>query len=130
MNWIDIASIVFVCVTANHLGLIGTIEEIMGKIPLFKKYVPKWNHLPIISCPRCFTLWSVLAYGLWSVGFSDIPLILAVSFLASYTAIWLELLEGYIDTLYMKLYGKITSDNTDDTTAADPDKGNSAGSVS
>jgi hypothetical protein len=25
--WIDIASIVFVCVTANHLGLIKAIEE-------------------------------------------------------------------------------------------------------
>ena len=27
MNWIDIASIVFVCVTMNHLGLIKAIEE-------------------------------------------------------------------------------------------------------
>ena len=105
--WIDIVSIVFVCVTANHLGLIGKIEEIMGEFPLLKKFIGKWNHIPVISCPKCFTFWSVLAYGLWSVGFSDLPLLLAVSFLASYSAIWIELFEGFIDTLYQKLYDKI-----------------------
>ena len=105
--WIDIVSIVFVCVTANHLGLIGKIEEIMGEFPLLKKFIEKRNHIPVISCPKCFTFWSVLAYGLWSVGFSDLPLLLAVSFLASYAAIWIELFEGFIDTLYQKLYDKI-----------------------
>ena len=115
--WIDIASIVFVCVTANHLGLIGKLEEIMGE-------------LPIIDCPKCSAFWSTLTYGLWSFGFSEIPLLLAISFLASYIALWLELLEAYIDTLYMKLYGKITETDTDDTVAADDDGGHPESSVS
>jgi hypothetical protein len=100
----------------NHLGLIGKLEEILGK-------------LPIINRPKCCSCWSVLAYGIWSVGFSDLPIVLAVSFLASYTAIWLELLEGFIDTLYLKLYDKIYN-TSDDSSAADASNGNSAGSVS
>lgn len=108
MNWTDIASIVFVSVTVNHLGLIGKLEEMLGK-------------LPILDCPKCLTFWSVIVYELWCVGFSDIPTMLAISFLASYAAIWLELFEGYIDTLYLRLYDKIydTKDNT--LTAADFD---------
>ena len=101
---IDIASIIFVCVTMNHLGLIGKLEEIWGKFP-------------IIDCPKCSSFWCVLIYGLWSVGFSDIPLVLAVSFLSSYLAIWLELFEGYIDILYLRLYESIYKEN--DTPAAD-----------
>jgi hypothetical protein len=119
MEWIDVASIVFVCVTMNHLGLIGEIEKIWGKA------------IPILNCPKCATFWVTLCYGMWKMGFFEIPkipLLLATSFLASYAALWLELFEGYIDSLYMKLYGKIyeTSDNPP---AADADTGNSAGSV-
>ncbi len=117
MYLIDIASIVFVCVTANHLGLVGKLEEIMGE-------------LPIINCPKCFTFWSTLVCGLWYVGFSDLPVVLAVSFLASYIALWLELLEGYIDTLYLKLYDKITSKSTVDPDSFDTEQGDSADSVS
>ena len=117
--WIDIASIVFVCVTANHLGLIGKLEEIMGK-------------LPIINCPKCFTFWSVLIYVLWEQkGITgNFPLVLAISFLCAYLALWLELLEGFIDTLYLWLYEKNYTNTENDTPAADADGGNSAGSVS
>ena len=118
MNWIDIASIVFVCVTANHLGLIKAIEDYTDR------------ELVVINCPKCFSFWCTLAYSLWFVGFSDIPLVLAISFLASYTAIWLELLEGFIDTLYLKLYGKIIATNHNDTPATDSNGGNTAGTVS
>ena len=101
MNWIDIASIVFVCVTMNHLGLIGKIEEINGK-------------LPILNCPKCSSFWGVMLYML--VTTRHIIVSLAISFLCSYLAIWLELFEGYVDTLYNKLYDKIypTADTTDD----------------
>ena len=42
-------------------------------------------------------------------------MVLAISSLASYAAIWIELFEGYIDTLYKKLYDKIypTANTTD-----------------
>lgn len=86
--------------------------------------------MPIVSCPKCLTFWSALAYGLWSFGFSNVPLMLAVSFLASYMAIWLELLEGFIDKLYMKLYGKIITTDGNNTSASDADNGDSAGTVS
>ena len=106
MNWVDIASIVFVCVTANHLGLIRAITDVSKM------------EIPIVGCPKCLTFWCSLAYMLWSVGFSDIPQMLAISFLASYTAVWLELLEGFIDYLYIKVYEQIypTADTTDTDT--------------
>lgn len=120
MNWIGIASIVFVCVTMNHLGLISKIEEFLGK------------DLPIIHCPKCGSFWLTLLFLLGEseeiVG--EFPLILAISFLASYSALWLELLEGYIDSLYVKLYGKIITTDTDDTPAADADGVHSDGTVS
>lgn len=106
MVWIDIASIVFACVTVNHLGLIGAIENKIDQ------------ELPIINCPKCFTFWGTLAYGLWHIGFFSLPMVLVISSIASYAAIWLELFEGYIDTLYKKLYDKIypTTDTTDTDT--------------
>ena len=102
---LDIASIVFVCVTMNHLGLIGKIEEIMGEFP-------------ILNCPKCSSFWFSLIYCLLGMchGYGDIITSLAISFFASYSAIWLELLEGYIDTLYHKIYEQIYSatDQSDD----------------
>ena len=108
MEWIDIASIVFVCVTMNHLGLIGKLEEI-------------WGEFPILNCPKCSTFWCTLCFGLWGIrSFYGVISVLAISFLASYVAVWLELLEGYIDTLYLKLYDKIyPTANTTDTDALD-----------
>lgn len=108
MNWIDIASILFVCVTMNHLGLVKAVEAVMER------------ELPVINCVKCLTFWSELAY--LSFTLCDIPLVLAISFLCSYLAIWLELFEGIIDTLYTKLYEKIYPNSADDTlTAADFD---------
>ena len=118
MNWIDIASIVFVCVTANHLGLIGKIEEIMGE-------------LPILNCPKCCSFWAVLSYGMFKLTeIGEFIPILAISFLASYCALWLELLEGYIDTLYLKLYEKIITAGNDDTAPAVAGDGDTPGPVS
>lgn len=115
MNWNDIAGIVFVCVTANHLGLVKAIEETFEK------------ELPIVNCVKCFSFWSALIYLAFTT--RDVITSLAVSFLTSYAAIWLELLEGYIDTLYMKLYGKIITTDSDDTDSTDSDRGYSAGKV-
>lgn len=114
MNWIDIASIVFVCVTANHLGLVGAVEERIG------------FRLPIVNCPKCATFWLTTAYIVGEMGFSvipQIPMVLAVSFLASYSALWVELLEAYFDTFYLRLYGKITSGNGKYTYSSDTDNG-------
>lgn len=118
---LDIVSIVFVAVTMNHLGLVGKIEGIMG------------FQIPILNCPKCLSCWCTVIYLTGIMGFTEIPQIpsvLAISFLSSYLAIWLELLEGYIDTLYMKLYGKITSAYTDDADSSDAEDGDSGGSMS
>ena len=111
--WKDIVCIVFVCVTANHLGLIGAVIGVFFK---------KRRTLPIISCPRCLTWWTTMAYGAiltathrFGSNPSDVIYWLAISFLASYLALWLELAEGVIDKLYDYVYGKIypTADTTD-----------------
>lgn len=93
MNWIDVASIVFVCVTMNHLGLVSAIEETIGR------------ELPVVNCVKCSSYWAVLLYTVFAT--HDLIASLAASFLAGYSAIWLELAEGMIDKLYMKLYDKI-----------------------
>lgn len=116
MKWSDIAGIVFVCVTMNHLGLVSAAEGV------FKR------RLWIIDCPKCSTFWGVLLY--LSVVRQDVITILAVSFLASYAALWVELLEGFVDSIYLKLYGKITTTDNDNTTAADADDGNPTSPVS
>lgn len=108
MEWIDIASIIFVCVTMNHLGLVGKAEEMVGE-------------LPILNCAKCSSFWCCLAYGLWRADFSDLPLTLAVSFLASYVAIWVELFEGYIDTLFDRTYEKIYSTTEQNNPSATKD---------
>ena len=93
MNWIDIASIVFVCVTMNHLGLVKAIEDAIDR------------ELRIVNCPKCLSCWGVLAYTV--ITSCELIPSLAISFLASYIAIWLELFEGFIDKLYTKLYANL-----------------------
>lgn len=102
MDWKDIACIVFVCTAMNHLGLIRAIEDVSKM------------EIPIINCPKCLTYWSVFAYELWYVGLSDIPMVLAISFLCSYLAIWLELIMYAIDTLYNRIYGILEDNNEED----------------
>lgn len=102
MNFLDIASIVFICTAANHLGLIQAIQT-----------VAKCNQLPIVSCVKCFSFWAVLCYCL--VGGSGVITSFSISFLCAWSAIWLDLFMGMIDYLYIKVYEQIypTTDETD-----------------
>jgi hypothetical protein len=114
MHWTDIASIVFACTAASHLGLIGGIEGIMGK------------RIPILNCPKCASFWFTLAYAIGEMGFSaipQIPLVLAISFLSAWSAVWLDLVMGIIDQLYIKIYDTIysTADNADTDTVDSAD---------
>jgi CBS domain containing-hemolysin-like protein len=105
MDWRDIAAIVFICTTVNHLGLIKAIEERTGR------------ELPVINCPKCFTFWSVMTYGLVCCCATATPIyaaitrLLAISLLCSYIALWLELFMYAIDTLYNRIYGKIENNS-------------------
>ena len=102
MDWRDIVSIVFACTAVNHLGLIGAVEDVVKR------------RVPVVNCPKCLAFWSVLSYGLWRAGISDIPMVLAISFLCSYLAIWLELIMYAIDTLYNRIYDIIKDNNEEE----------------
>jgi hypothetical protein len=102
MDWRDIAAIVFICTTVNHLGLIKAIEERTGR------------ELPVINCPKCFTFWSVLVCGMADSSLFTLHsslTLLAISLLCSYIALWLELFMYAIDTLYNRIYGKIENND-------------------
>lgn len=95
MSIIELICIVFACTAANHLGLVQAIEIVTVR------------SLYVVNCPKCFSFWAVFAYSLWCVGVSDIPLAFAVSFLSSWSAVWLDLLMGIMDYLYQEIYDKI-----------------------
>ena len=108
----------FSCVTANHLGLITAMERVIH------------HPIPIANCPKCFTFWSVLTYGIVTVPcvfphglIAAIPRLLAISFLCSYLAIWLELLEGFIDIQFNKIYATLypTANYTDTAPTTQPE---------
>lgn len=101
---VTVAGIVFSCVAANHLGLVGAVESLVGR------------SLPILNCPKCLTFWSVLFYMFLHGTIADA---LATAFLCAYSATWLELGMYFIDNQYLRLYGKISADKAaDDKTAA------------
>lgn len=119
MAWSDIAWIVVACTSANHLGLIAAVESLLHR------------RLPVVNCPKCFTFWSTLAYllacfltgddallrggGPITALLSAVPRMLAVAFLAAYSALWLELIMYFIDTLYNSIYDQISKDNRKET---------------
>ena len=118
MAWSDIAWIVVACTSANHLGLIAAVENVLHR------------RLPVVNCPKCFTFWSTLAYllacllvgddaplrnGPITALLSAVPRMLAVSFLAAYSALWLELIMYFIDTLYNSIYDSIDKNNRKET---------------
>lgn len=93
MCWNDVVMILFICVAANHLGLIHAIEDITDR---------EW---PIINCSRCFSFWCVLFYMLLTSHLIIVSF--ATSFLTAALAPWIELLMGFTDNLYNKLYDTI-----------------------
>jgi len=119
MTWSDIAWIVVACTSANHLGLIAAVESLLHR------------RLPVVNCPKCFTFWSTLAYllacflmggdaplrgsGPITVHLSAVPRMLAVAFLAAYSALWLELIMYFTDTIYNSIYDNIDKNNRKET---------------
>ena len=105
MEFWDIASIVFVCTAANHLGLVTAVETIIR------------HKLPVVNCIKCLTFWSVFVYGCDGIATygTNIFTVLAISFLSAWASIWLDLMMGVIDHIYIKVYEQIytTADETD-----------------
>lgn len=110
--------IAFICAAANHLGLVAAIEAVIR------------HKLPIINCPKCSTFWLTYIVNFVMMDYSSgtDPVLRAVipgaacALASSYLAIWMELLMGYVDVLYNKVYEQIysTADTaTDNTSGAD-----------
>ena len=116
MNWLDVLMIVFSATAANHLGLVAAAESVVR------------HRLPVLNCPKCAAFWSVIVYGVAVANSSLFTLhsslhILATAFLSAWSAIWLDLLMGIIDQLYLYIYDKIypTTDTTDTDASASKD---------
>ena len=110
MNWLDVLMIVFSATAANHLGLVAAAESVVR------------HRLPVLNCPKCAAFWSVIVYGIAEANSSLFTFhfsltVLAVAFLSAWSAIWLDLLMGIIDQLYIKVYD--TFYPTTDTPDAD-----------
>lgn len=103
MEFWDIASIVFVCTAANHLGLVTAVETAIK------------HKLPVANCIKCLTFWSVFVYGCGNATTYGTIAVLAISFLSAWASIWLDLIMGVIDHIYIKVYEQIytTADETD-----------------
>ena len=97
------------CVLFVQMGLSQAIQERIR----FRSVV--------LSCPKCATFWSVLAYSLIS-GKGVLPSV-AASFVSSYSALWLSLLYDALAKLYNTCYEAISETNdTDPDAEAGPDE--------
>ena len=76
-------------ILAHHLGLSEAISKVISKV---------------LKCPRCLSFWTVLLvlvlHG-YNVFFA-----IGLSLLMAYLAIWSELLLGFLNQLYEKLWQK------------------------
>ena len=86
------------CVLFVQMGLSRAIQERMG----FRS--------EILSCPKCASFWSVLAYMI--ITRHGILASVAASFLSSYSALWLSLIYDALAKLYNTCYDAISE--TDD----------------
>ena len=103
--WKDAAMLTVACVLYINMGLHDAIVKRIG------------FSLPITGCPKCLCFWSVLLSNI--LHRSPIVECVAVSFLCSYSALWLSLAYDALSTLYNKLYERIT--NQADAKSTDPE---------
>ena len=115
MYWLDIAAIVVSCVLANHMGLVSAIERIFRV------------DVPILGCVKCSTFWFVFAFTM--IHNYNVVTAVAISFLLSYLAIWLELAFGIIDKLYEAIYDKVYKGSTEVESSDNEDSENTKSSL-
>lgn len=83
------------CVMFVQMGLSDAIRRTLRFLP------------SVISCPKCLTFWSVLAWTL-THGFRPVEAT-ATSFALSYLSLWLVLVYDAVAGLYNRLYEQITN---------------------
>lgn len=115
----DYFLLAFVCAAMNHMGLIAAAEKILG------------HSLPVLNCAKCSTFWITLGYGVvhWKALVSPydsaVP-IAALSFAFAYVAVWLDLLMGGVDIIYLRIYDAFyptAAGAADSAPAAETDNG-------
>lgn len=117
MMWADVAMIMFSSVMMIHMGLVDAILDVLGM---------RDRHVPVVTCPKCSTWWLSIAYMI-ATG-HDVILSVATSFLASYCAIWFDLLLGQMDVWYEYIYKRINEcPKADDTVVHNKNNGKRKG---
>lgn len=118
----DVVAVTVAAVLANHLGLIDAFEQVVR------------HKLPVLNCAKCLTFWAVLAVVICRYDIATYwTVIVATSFIAAFAAKWIELLFGYIDTLYERIYDKIypqENDGEDEASASAIYEDNSTSTLS
>jgi hypothetical protein len=91
---IGVASVFISCVLFIHMGLGDAISETL-KIDFV-----------LLRCVKCLTFWSMLAY---TIVFTSITwtACIAIAFLASYAALWADLVLSKVAAIYDEKYNKI-----------------------
>lgn len=95
----EVVAITFSCVMFIHLGLVDAVLGVYGIE----------DRVPIVTCPKCLTFWSVLCFQTFTG--HNIIMSVAIAFLACYVAIWFDLFLGYMDMLYEEFYHRISGEN-------------------
>lgn len=103
---IEAALITVSCVLFVQMGLADAFQEAMR------------IRSRIVSCQKCLSFWVCLA---WTIihGYGLVVSV-AVSFIASYCALWLSLLYDCLALIYNQLYEQITQTNDTSTDAERP----------
>ena len=110
----EAALITISCVLFIKMGLADAVQEIL--------------HIGfrIVSCPKCLGFWVCLMWN--ALHDYDILESVAVSFICSYSALWLSLIYDVMATLYNYIYEQITEttdaseESETDATATDSDE--------
>lgn len=89
----------------NHMELCESIEGVIH------------YRFKILSCSKCGTFWSALTYLLFT-GHNAVTSV-AISFMLSYTAIWIELFLGILATRYNELSQVYTTETSDSETGTE-----------
>ena len=112
----DAVAIMFICTAMNHMGLVDAAEDIVG------------HEIPVLNCVKCSSFWLTLTYFIFTTRTLLYPI--AAAFVLSYLSVWLELLMGFIDSIYMKCYEKIITEGRYDKAPSDDDEGDTQHALS
>ena len=93
--WKDVCLLAASCVLFVNMGLSDALQEFFG------------FHSRILSCPKCLTFWTALAFLL--VSRCRFVTAVGASFLLSYLALWADLGLSALNRIYNESYEQLSS---------------------